>query len=296
MLRNGISKEMSAYLNQELSNNGLSTSDIIKMSPVYGGSINESFTITTQKERFFIKINSASEFPMMFEREKAGLELLRVSTALKVPFIHLLGEHDGLSFLLMENIEPAAPKPNFWEDFGRGLAQLHQNTQEQFGLNYDNYIGSLIQKNSKKKDWLSFFIENRLHYQAKLAFEKGLVKKSLLQDLEQLYLKLDAIFPKEPPALCHGDLWSGNFMVGKNGEPVIMDPAIYFGHREMDLAMMHLFGGFNRKLYDAYHEVYPLTSGWENRIEVCNLYPLLVHVNLFGEGYVSRVKNILEKL
>jgi len=250
MMREGISDHLIAHLNKKLSNTGLSTSDIIKVSPVYGGSINDSFELSTQKERFFIKINSASEFPKMFEKEEAGLVLLKESTPLTVPNTHLIGEHNGSSFLLMEHIDSAAANSNFWEVFGRGLAQLHKNTKDHFGLNYDNYIGSLNQKNSQKADWISFF----------------------------------------------SDLWSGNFMVGKNGEPVIMDPAVYFGHREMDLAMMHLFGGFDRKLFDAYHEVYPLAKGWESRIEVCNLYPLLVHVNLFGGSYGNRVKKVLDRI
>jgi len=296
MLRNGLSKEFIRFLNKELSSKGLSTSEIIEIKPVYGGSINESFAIYTEREHFFIKINSASAFPKMFEKEKIGLELLKASSPLTVPLAYLVGEFNGSSFLLMEYIDSTSAMLNFWEDFGRGLAQLHQNTQDSFGLDHDNYIGTLVQKNSRNADWPAFFIENRLHYQAKLAFDKGRLEKTLLYDLEKLYLKLNVIFPKESPVLLHGDLWSGNFMVGKLGEPVIMDPAVYFGHREMDLAMMHLFGGFDRKLFDAYHEVYPLENGWENRIEVCNLYPLLVHVNLFGGSYANRVRIVLERI
>ena len=179
--------------------------------------------------------------------------------------------------------------------FGKQLAQLHQNTNTSFGLEESNYIGSLLQQNNLHNNWIDFFINERLKPQIKLARDNGKIDLSTITKFERLYTKLDEIFPEEPPALLHGDLWSGNFMVDEKGGPVIIDPAVYFGHREMDIAMTKLFGGFNQQLYQSYNEHFPLEKGWEQRVDICNLYPLMVHVNLFGGGYLEQVKSILNK-
>ena len=293
-MQSEISSKLLAELNVKLRENGLTQSTINKVEPKSGGSINNAYALITDKERFFVKINTAGNYPQLFEKEQKGLLLLEKSTSLTIPKTYFIDSTESNVFLVMELIEPGIMKQDFWEVFAEGLASLHKRTSNQFGLEYNNYIGSLVQKNDLKSDWLTFFVENRLQDQVKMAFDKGLVDLVMLSNFDKLYKKLNSILPVESPSLIHGDLWSGNFMVGKNGEPVIMDPAVYFGHREMDIAMMHLFGGFDRKLFETYNELYPLERGWEKRIEICNLYPLLVHVNLFGGGYVSRVKGVLK--
>jgi len=293
-MQSEISSKLLAELNVKLRENGLTQSTINKVEPISGGSINNAYALITDKERFFVKINTAGNYPQLFEKEQKGLLLLEKSTSLTIPKTYFIDSTESNVFLVMELIEPGIMKQDFWEVFAEGLASLHKRTSNQFGLEYNNYIGSLVQKNDLKSDWLTFFVENRLQDQVKMAFDKGLVDLVMLSNFDKLYKKLNSILPVESPSLIHGDLWSGNFMVGKNGEPVIMDPAVYFGHREMDIAMMHLFGGFDRKLFETYNELYPLERGWEKRIEICNLYPLLVHVNLFGGGYVSRVKGVLK--
>ena len=166
---------------------------------------------------------------------------------------------------------------------------MHQQTHPKFGLEFDNYIGSLQQSNEQNKNWDDFFIQKRL--QAQLSI--GDFTANILSDFDKLFQKIPNIFPAEKTALLHGDLWSGNFLAKGGDTPTLIDPAIYYGNREMDIAMSKLFGGFNSDFYFAYNESYPLENGWEERIQICNLYPLLVHVNLFGGGYINQVKNIL---
>lgn len=295
-MHSGISSRLITALNEKLHEIGLTKSTIQKVKPISGGSINDAYALITAEQSFFVKINTAKNYPSFFEKEQRGLLLLDESSSLTVPKVYFTGATEDLIYLVMELIVPGEMKSNFWEIFAEGLASLHKKTNSQFGLEYNNFMGSLVQKNDFRPDWLSFFVENRLQDQVKRAFDKGLLDAILLANFDQLYKKLTNLLPEEPPSLLHGDLWSGNFMVGEGGEPVIMDPAIYFGHREMDIAMMHLFGGFDRKLFAAYNELYPLQKGWEKRIEIYNLYPLLVHVNLFGGGYLSRLKAVLKRV
>jgi fructosamine-3-kinase len=176
------------------------------------------------------------------------------------------------------------------------LAKLHEVKSDQYGLDHDNYIGSLAQSNTKHPDWKSFFITERIQPQLKLAMEKGLIDMEMIKQFESFFDHFDDLIPEEPPALLHGDLWNGNYLVSNSGKAALIDPAVYFGHREMDLAMTKLFGGFDAEFYQAYNEKFPLKKGWEKRIPIHNLYPLLVHVNLFGSGYVSQIKLILNNL
>ncbi|NQU35795.1 MAG: fructosamine kinase family protein [Bacteroidetes bacterium] len=263
--------------------------------PIGGGSINETYKISTSEGLFFIKKNSASSFPQMFEKEAIGIKTLGASKEINVPEIIGTGEIDNIAFLILNYIKPGIIMPSFWGDFGKQLSNLHRHTSDKFGLNYDNYIGSLHQINTQHCTWSDFFREERLEYQIKLARDKGEIGKITVAAFERFYKHLDNIFPIEPPALLHGDLWSGNFMVNENGQPVIIDPAVYYGHREMDLGMSQLFGGFDNQFYISYNDHYPLQQGWEERLQYCNLYPLLVHVNLFGRSYLQSVKAILKK-
>lgn len=296
---NQLSASFVEYLENTLIEQGFSSGKINNISPAYGGSINQTYSFKTTVDSFFIKIND-SRFPDMFKKEKLGLELLReFSKELIIPKPLYEGEHEHFTFLVMELINSStssSPSKTFWAQFSKGLARLHKNSAPSFGLEYDNYIGSLQQINQQKNNWADFFIENRLMTQEKMAVDNGLLDKQMRVYMSKLYLKIDQLFPDEPPALLHGDLWSGNFMVSNNGEPCIFDPAIYYGHREMDIAMMHLFGGFDRELFESYHAILPLEKDWEKRIELCNLYPLLVHVNLFGSSYSVRVKSILRQI
>lgn len=269
--------------------------DIEESFAVGGGSINDAWRLETDAGRFFLKTNSADRYPSMFEAEADGLRRLREVGALRVPGVIAHGEDHDDSYMLLEWVEEGIKGQGFWEDFGRGLAQLHRHTQELFGMDRDNYIGSLVQRNTPEHNWPGFFIHQRLEPQLRLARDRRRVEAGMAFRFERLFHQMDKLFPSEPPALLHGDLWSGNYLCDAEGKPMLIDPAVYFGHREMDLAMTKLFGGFDEALYNAYHAAWPLERGWEERVDLCNLYPLLVHVNLFGGGYVAQVEAVLRR-
>ena len=267
--------------------------DIEQADAVGGGSINDAWRLHTEEGPFFLKTNDADRFPSLFEAEADGLARLRKTDTLRVPEVIAFGEDHDTTFLLLEHIGTGARGADFWERFGTGLARLHRHTAKAFGLERDNYIGSLPQPNRQHATWPEFFVHERLEPQLKLARDRRRVEAGMAFRFERLFHQLDALFPTEPPALLHGDLWSGNFLCDKEGRPVLVDPAVHYGHREMDLAMTRLFGGFDAELYRAYHAEHPLEQHWEERVDLCNLYPLLVHVNLFGGGYVAQVEAIL---
>jgi len=266
---------------------------ILNQRPVGGGSINAAYRLETTEGLFFVKVNSASRYPQMFQKEVLGLQLLSNADEIPVPEVVDYGENRNDAFLILKYIESGRERDNFWEDFGNRLARLHQHQNETFGLDHDNYIGSLDQSNRKHKTWSDFFTRERLEPLAKMAYDDRLLESKDLKALQNFEKKINDIFPEEPPALIHGDLWSGNFMTNSEGSAVIIDPAVYYGHREMDLGMSQLFGGFHSRFYEAYQKTYPLEPGWQKRLDYCNLYPLLVHVNLFGGGYVGSFRSIL---
>ena len=264
--------------------------------PIGGGSINQTWQIIiNKKDKYFCKINSAEKFPGLFEKEKNGLVTLRSKNIFIVPAIILHTIIDKYQVLIMEWIEPSSPGKSFWEDFGKQLASLHSITQQQFGLAEDNYMGALSQSNRFEKNWVDFFVHQRLQPQLELAVNKQLIPAGQLAIFESLYKNFTTIFPDEPPALLHGDLWSGNFLCDEMQRPVLIDPAIYYGHRAIDLGMTTLFGGFENKFYNAYSYHSYLPENYKTQWEVCNLYPLLIHLNLFGSSYNSQVMAIVKK-
>lgn len=264
-------------------------------SAVGGGSINHALKIRTTAGHFFLKYNDNGRYPGMFEAEAKGLKLLSAAASMKVPEVIATGISGNTAWLLLEYLETGPEKPYFWEDFGQSLAALHAHSAEKFGLDHDNYIGSLAQSNKSHDSWVSFFTGERLIVQTRLARDAGLLDRSQLQAFDRLYIRLDDILPEEPPALLHGDLWSGNYLSGAHGKACLIDPAVYYGHREMDIAMTRLFGGFHFNFYAAYTKSWPLEAGWQARVEICNLYPLLVHLNLFGSGYLGSIQSVLRK-
>ena len=253
-------------------------------SSIVGGCINNTIKINTNKGDFFVKWNTNSK-ANMFQTEYNGLKVLKDTNTIRIPNVLCFDD----DFLILEFIPPSNPNNAFWEVFGQKLALMHKQTHSKFGLDFDNYIGSLYQDNTQNKNWTEFFIQNRLQAQLSIGNFSG----TLLSDFDKLFQKLPNLFPNEKPALLHGDLWNGNFLAKNGDTPMLIDPAIYYGNREIDIAMSKLFGGFNSDFYFAYNESHPLENGWEERIQICNLYPLLVHVNLFGGAYINQVKNIL---
>ena len=260
-----------------------------------GGSINDARRIETSCGKFFAKINEAEPYPGMFEGEARGLEFLRENSEFDIPKVFGTGITDDIQWILMEYIDHAVKKSDYWEVFGLKMARMHRKSNEMFGLEKDNYLGSLPQKNTFKKSWGEFYAENRIAPQLKLAKDAGLAGDQMVRLLEKVISRADTYFPGEPPAVLHGDLWTGNFATTINGEATIFDPAAYYGHREMDIAMSRLFGGFDARFYDAYNAEYPLEQGWEGRLPIADLYPLLAHLNIFGGTYAYQIMNILRQ-
>ena len=265
-----------------------------RASAVSGGSINDAFQIETTQGKFFLKLNNANRYPNMFETEKRGLDLLGQSSFV-VPKALSVGILEANQFILMDWIDQGSPETGFWNEFGRILAEFHLLSSEHFGLDHDNYIGSVHQSNSEYENWAEFYREERLIPQMKLAERQSRLTPAMKRGFERLFRELENIFPKEKPSLLHGDLWSGNMVVADKGTPCIFDPAVYYGHREMDLAMMALFGGFGEVWVGAYNDVFPLETDWRERLPIGQLYPLMVHVNLFGGGYAGSVEKILNQ-
>jgi len=286
-----IVKQLEKYLAGVFGNN----SRIEDCRHTGGGSINEVCAFTCNQKKFFVKWNTAAQYPGMFETEAKGLALLASSHTFRIPEVLSSGSADPFAFLLLEFVSSGSATKPFWEESGRTLAVLHRHTNPRFGLNHDNFIGSLPQANSQCDDWVDFYIQMRLEPQIRLAHNNARADASLSRSFDRLFQRLVRLFPVEPPSLLHGDLWSGNLMCDNNQKPVLIDPAVYYGHREMDLAMTALFGGFHQDFYDAYNRAWPLEQGWEERVGLCNLYPLMVHVNLFGGSYLSQVNQILKR-
>ena len=258
-----------------------------------GGCINHGGELETAEGSFFLKWNDEKKFPGMFEAESKGLRLLKQQKVIRIPSVIGFGVRPPYQFLLLELIEQKFRSKNYWEQLGLRLVSLHRCSSEFFGLDHDNYIGSLPQYNHSSASWISFFVEQRLDIQLRKAIESGAAPANWARKFEELYNKLPSLLPVEKPSLLHGDLWSGNLLTDDQGEPCLIDPAVYYGNREADLAMTRLFGGFNAAFYSTYEENFSLPPGYNKRVDLYNLYPLLVHVNLFGGSYMHSVERIL---
>ena len=263
-----------------------------------GGDINDAFEVELSSGvRVFLKTNPSAPVNM-FPAEAQGLDWLRSARALRIPEVLAVssGRDGEPCFLVLELLTPGKPKHDFDEQLGRGLAGLHRSGAEGFGLALDNFIGSLPQRNRAHDTWADFFWYERLEPQLARAVAAGQASSRMRASFERLASKLSRLLgPTEPPARLHGDLWGGNLHVDAQGAPCLIDPAVYGGHREVDLAMMRLFGGFGERVFRAYEEVWPLSPGHAERIALYQLYPLLVHLNLFGGGYADSVERSLAR-
>lgn len=268
---------------------------IKSLNAVGGGSINRAYSLVTNIGNYFVKANNLPDSRENFIAESAGLELLRQNCQLTVPEVFGLAASENYYFLVMELLGQQPRSSSYWHDLGIGLAELHQKTNKQYGLDSNNFIGSLRQFNTEKNTWAEFFIEQRLDVQIKLALDNGLLSKYEAKMFDGVKRSLVNMIPEEKPALVHGDLWGGNIFRGNSGEAALIDPAVYYGHREMDISFTHMFGGFDRQFYESYQEAYALEPGFSERVDVHNLYPSLVHLNLFGRSYWSQIKQTLDR-
>ncbi|HRW98384.1 MAG TPA: fructosamine kinase family protein [Cyclobacteriaceae bacterium] len=285
-----LSQNLKDHLGEVLS----SKVTLLDFSFVSGGCINHGGKLSTSSGDYFLKWNSAKKFPGMFVAEGKGLNILQSTQSVLVPGVILVIEGIDYQCILLEWISSARQSKQYWDLLGRQLARLHQHSAKTFGLEHDNYIGSLFQSNSSTFEWTDFFADQRIRPLVKRLVDSGQIDFEFSNQVERVLKKLNQIFPKERPSLIHGDLWSGNVMTDTGGHPIVIDPAVYYGHREIELAFTRLFGGFRDQFYHSYNEAYPLEPMFENRVELYNLYPILVHANLFGGSYLMTAKRIIK--
>lgn len=259
---------------------------------VSGGDICQAYRLESASgERWFLKRRPGSPEDF-FEAEAHGLAWLAQVCSLRTPKVLAIGQGKD-PYLLLEFLESARPTADFEERLGGGLAALHAHQETTFGLDRNNYIGPLAQSNRTHPNWADFYSQERLQPLIERAQQRGLLSRQWRPRWEALFRGLPRWIPEESPRRLHGDLWSGNLLVGPGGEPCLIDPSVYAGHREMDLAMMKLFGGFSRRVFQAYFEANPVEAGFEERVPLFQLYPLLVHLNLFGAGYLAQIERCL---
>ena len=259
-----------------------------------GGCINQTMRIRYGDDSYFVKLNSAGRADM-FAAEALGLQELQGSDTLKVPEPVCWGDDGESAWLVLEDLDLGGQGDA--ASLGEGLAALHRVIRAQFGWGTDNTIGSTLQVNTREHDWVTFWRQHRLQFQLELAAQNGYGGRLQSQG-EKLLAAFPALFAGYTPAasLLHGDLWSGNFAFTRSGEPTIFDPAVYYGDRETDLAMTELFGGFSREFYAAYRADYPLDTGYEVHKTLYNLYHILNHLNIFGDGYRSQAQRMMDSL
>jgi len=271
-------------------------SRVVRRASVGGGDISDAFDVTlADGRRLFVKLAPSERghaLPDLVTREAQGLSWLREPSVLRVPDVVAVAEADesGPAVLVLERIERRGRGPAFEEHLGVGLAALHRTSAVQFGWAQDNYLATLQQDNRELPSWSEFYARRRLAPLLQRAARAGQLPTALARQLERVIERMaELVGPDEPPARLHGDLWSGNILADERGEPTLIDPAVYGGHREVDLAMMRLFGGFSERVFASYAAAYPLAADHRERVALYQLYPLLAHVNLFGAAYVSQL-------
>ena len=271
---------------------------IVEFSSVRGGCINESGLVKTADGRLlFVKFNRSCS-QRMFAAEAAGLQAIRRTGSIDVPELVALGAAEtGEAFLVLEAIESGARTKNYFGEFGAQLANMHrQGRSDEFGFEADNFIGSTPQPNAWGNHWGQFWIRHRFEFQLRLAYSNGHREAlNLYTDRWLIYVEKLIGNREAPPALIHGDLWSGNYLVSNTGQPVLIDPAVYYADREAEFGMTTLFGGLPQEFYAAYQDTWPLDEGWEERVEIYRLYHLLNHLNLFGDSYLRPCLEIMKK-
>jgi len=264
--------------------------------PVSGGDISMAFLLETGTQHLFCKLNPADNAHNMFMAEKKGLEAIVKTKSIAAPKVVLCEAIEKSAILILEYIEPKTASSEEMRRFGRQLAAMHTKAfGDNFGWEHGNFIGNLPQSNINYTDWSEFYVAERLLPQLKLAKNEGRLRSNEIPSEGQMLKTCRNLFPEVRPSLLHGDLWSGNYLISQNGTPYLIDPATYYGHHEVDIAMTRLFGGFGQSFYDGYYADVSKVGGEAERNDIYQLYYLLVHLNLFGASYKAPVTDILNR-
>ena len=263
--------------------------------PLSGGSISSAYLINTTKSKYFLKVNSASNALKMFHEEQRGLNAIKSTGTIAVPDVHFVDLFDKKAFILMDYIDSKRPDTSDYIRLGTEVANMHQIINSDFGFSTDNFIGNLTQRNKKHTHWSDFYWSERISPQLQIALKEGLLSFKEVPSKEQFSELIVSIASDVKPSLLHGDLWGGNYLISMDGTPYVIDPAVYYGHSMVDVAMSQLFGSFSVEFYNSYHKIIEKPKYYTEQIDLYQLYYLLVHLNLFGKGYYSSVSTILSK-
>ncbi|WMI69926.1 fructosamine kinase family protein [Mangrovimonas sp. YM274] len=277
------------YLSEQLNES------ILDFQSISGGDISQAYLLRTRDNSYFLKANKSPKALDMFQKEALGLKDIAETNTISTPDVLHCNKLEDTSLLLMEYIPAKTPSSKNFKTLGKQLGNLHKVSSSSFGFVSDNYIGSLHQSNKPTNTWIEFYVNERLFPQLQLAILNQLLLESECPSKEQMTAKLAPFFQNVVPSLLHGDLWSGNYLISQEGTPYLIDPAPYYGHHEVDIAMSKLFGGFAPEFYKAYYKQHSETSHTQDRISIYQLYYLLVHLNLFGKSYYGSVSHLLEK-
>lgn len=266
----------------------------VKNAPFMGGD-NHPYILEADPISYFVKTNVGRPRDF-FEKETDGLLMLSVAAMRNVivPKPLFWGEEMGTQYLVMEYIPMVDPTPDFFEKLGIGMAKLHQNTNHFYGLQEDNYVGPDEQVNGKYENWINFYTKNRVFPQMRKAFDNQRISPEDVKIIEKICYQLPSLIPQEKPALLHGDFWKGNVSATTHGIPCIFDPSVYYGNREIDIAMSMLMGGFADSFYTAYNAHFPLIKGWQQRIGLNQLYSILVLINNYEGDYYPKLKEVIK--
>lgn len=266
----------------------------VQWQALSGGDTSSAFLARGKSNSFFVKMSTRSQASGMFEVEAQSMDYL-YKKGVPVPKVVLNGQIASTAYLILDYVEEGRADAASWKSLGDIVVGLHQIEGKKFGWELDNFIGPLPQINTYESDWATFYTQYRLKPQFDLALRKGLLEVEEIPDEAKMYSFLFDLFSSIRPRLLHGDLWSGNFLFDSIGQPYLIDPAIYYGDRLVDLAMSQLFGGFDSVFYKRYYESFPQEAGFKERIDIYQLYYLMVHLNLFGGGYYHQMRRILER-
>ncbi len=266
--------------------------ELIDFSVAAAGQVNTGARIATEEGIFFLKFNELAEEDFFLAESR---DLRQIGEFVPVPEVMGTGQTQGYNYLLTGWVEQGPPSPAATETAGRALAGLHRQIHTHFGHPYPNYLASVMQDNRWKEDGIDFLIQNRILPVVGLCLMEEKISLTLYKQIEAFAARMGRLIPEEPPALLHGDLWTGNLLYGGGAAFRFIDPAAHFGLRESELAFTHLFGGFPNRFYEAYLEEFPIEPGFGERIAVYHLHPLLVHVYLFGSSYIPAIQRILTR-